>query len=184
MSNRILNLVEQRIYMVIWLIGISGAGKTTIGVRLQEYLTEKSVPNFLLDGDEVRAVFNGDLGYSREDREANIKRIILAAYVLDRCDITAIVCNISPFEHLRSLAREKIARYNEVFLKKDFNVSRNDDVKGIYTDNLGKTELIGIDIDFDEPLYPDLIIDVNKESVEESFQRVVEFFESRFTDGA
>jgi adenylylsulfate kinase len=167
--------------VVIWFIGISGAGKTTIGTRLHDYLCEKSIPNYLLDGDEVRAVFDGDLGYSREDREANIKRILLAAYALDRCGITTVVCNISPFEHLRALARRKIAGYNEIFLRKDLGVSRKNDVKGVYLTNQGKSKLIGVDIGFDEPLHPDLVLNVDNESVEESLQRVIEYVESRKT---
>ena len=170
--------------MVFWLIGISGAGKTTLGVRLRDNLNKKNIPNYLLDGDEVRAVFDGDLGFSREDREANIKRIILAAYALDRAGVTAVVCNISPFEHLRALARAKIPGYNEIYLKKDIGVSLNSDVKGIYSANKGKSELIGIDIDFDKPLHPDLIIMVDDESVEESFNRVIQYVESRIVNDA
>ena len=171
------------IVLVLWLIGISGAGKTTLGVRLRKYLNEKNVPNYLLDGDEVRAVFDGDLGYSREDREANIKRIILAAYALDRSGITAIVCNISPFEHLRALAREKIAGYNEIYLKKDLDISRDADVKGVYSANQGKSDLIGVDIGFDEPLHPDLVIEVDRESVEDSHNRIIQYLESRMKNG-
>ena len=169
--------------MVIWLIGISGAGKSTIGVRLRDYINQKNIPNYLLDGDEVRAVFDGDLGYSREDREANIKRIILAAYALDRCGIVTIVCNISPFEHLRELARRKISGYNEIYLKKDLAISRENDIKGVYAGNQGKTDLIGMDIAFDEPLHPDLVIEVDNESVDESCQKVIKYIESRILNG-
>jgi adenylylsulfate kinase len=78
--------------MVLWLLGISGAGKTTLGLKLREYFEAKSKACFLLDGDEVRNLFESDLGYSKEEREANIKRIILVAYVLDKCGIhTTIV---------------------------------------------------------------------------------------------
>jgi len=165
--------------LIYWLIGVSGAGKTTIGIRLTEYLNKKNIPNYMLDGDEVRAVFDGDLGYSREDRVANIKRVILASYALDRCGITGIVCNISPFAHLRALARKKIAGYNEIYLKKDLSISRETDVKGVYAENLGKTDLVGVEIDFDLPVCPDLIIEVDKESVEESCQKVIQYVESR-----
>ena len=73
--------------MIIWLIGISGAGKTTIGRKLEAHFNELGVKNYLLDGDEVRDLFDRDLGYSDAEREANIKRIILGAYLLDRNDI-------------------------------------------------------------------------------------------------
>ena len=163
--------------MLIWLIGISGAGKTTLGLRVKEYFDNKNRLAYLLDGDEARAVFDGDLGYSKEDREANIKRIILAGYVLDRCGIAAIVCNISPFQHLRDLARRKIAGYHEIYLKKDLDISRKNDVKGVYAENQGKTGLVGVEIGFDEPQYPDLVIEVDKESVEASFSRIIQYIE-------
>ena len=99
--------------MVLWLIGISGAGKTTLGRMLEDHFRKKKKKCYLLDGDEVRDLFDRDLGYSEADREANIKRIILGAYLLDRNDIIGIICNISPMEHLRQLARKKIAGYNE-----------------------------------------------------------------------
>lgn len=170
--------------MIFWLIGVSGAGKTTLGVRLTEYLNKRNIPSYMLDGDEVRAVFDGDLGYSREEREANIKRIILAAYALDRCGITGVVCNISPFEHLRALARRKIAGYHEIYLKKDLSISRKNDVKGVYADNLGKTDMVGVDIIFDPPVRPDLIIDVDKEAANESCQKLIQYVESRVINDA
>lgn len=165
--------------MVIWLIGISGAGKTTLGAPLKEYFEDKGIKSYMLDGDEVRSVFDNDLGFSREDREANIKRIILAAYALDRCGIAAIVCNISPFQHLRDLARTKIEGYNEIYLKKELAVSIENDVKGVYNENKGKTQLIGVEIGFDEPKYHDLLIEVDKESVDESLARIIRYIEEK-----
>ena len=165
--------------MLIWLIGISGAGKTTLGLRLKEYYRKKERFAYMIDGDEVRAVFDEDLGFSRADRTANIKRIILAAYVLDRCGIDAIVCNISPFQELRDLARIKIAGYTEIYLKKTLAESINKDVKGVYAANKGKTDLIGLDIQFDEPQAPDLIIEVEQESVEQSLEKIIRFIEDK-----
>ena len=92
--------------MVVWLIGISGAGKSTLGVKLKRYYESNNVKTFLLDGDIVRDFYDNDLGYSREDRIANIKRIMLSAYVLEQNGIVPIVCNISPFEHLRCFCRK------------------------------------------------------------------------------
>ena len=165
--------------MVFWLIGISGAGKTTIGRRLAAYFAEKDVKHYLLDGDEVRAVFDGDLGYSTTDREANIKRIILAAYALDKCGIVTIVCNISPFEHLRRLARDKIAGYKEIYLKRDVTAAMNADVKGVYGKNAGEAEIIGVNIEFDEPKAPDLTLDTNALSEDETFERLIQYMEKK-----
>lgn len=166
--------------MVIWLIGISGAGKTTIGRRLEKHFNEIGKKCYLLDGDEVRDLFDRDLGYSDADREANIKRIILGAYLLDRNDIVGIICNIGPLEHLRQLARRKITGYNEIYLKKDLSISMKNDVKGVYQENMGKTQIVGIDATFDEPKTPDLVLEVDKMTVEESTQAVLDYIVSKY----
>lgn len=168
--------------MVIWLIGISGAGKTTIGRKLETYFNELGKKCYLLDGDEVRDLFDRDLGYSDADREANIKRIILGAYLLDRNDIIGIICNIGPLEHLRQLARKKIAGYNEIYLKKNLQISMKNDVKGVYQENMGKTQIVGIDATFDEPCTPDLVLEVDKMTVEESYQAVLDYIIAKYGD--
>lgn len=168
--------------MIIWLIGISGAGKTTLGRRLELFYKEKGFQTYLLDGDEVRELFENDLGYSDADREANIKRIILGAYLLDRNDIIGIICNISPFQHLRKLARSKIAGYNEIYLDKDIRVSMQNDVKGIYKENIGKTEIVGLGQRFDEPTECDLRIKVDEMTVEESFDVIKRYIANKYGD--
>ena len=166
--------------MIVWLIGISGAGKTTIGRKLQAYFNDRKIKNYLLDGDEVRDLFDRDLGYSDADREANIKRIILGAYLLDRNDIVGIVCNISPLEHLRVLARKKIRGYNEIYLKKDLSISIKNDVKGVYRENAGKTQIAGMDGTFDEPENPDLILEVDQMTEEETYESVVHYITAKY----
>lgn len=168
--------------MIIWLIGISGAGKTTIGRKLEAHFNELGKKCYLLDGDEVRDLFDRDLGYSDADREANIKRIILGAYLLDRNDIIGIICNIGPLEYLRQLARRKIAGYNEIYLKKDLRISMKNDVKGVYRENMGKTQIVGIDATFDEPQMPDLVLEVDEMTVEESYQAVLDYIIAKYGD--
>lgn len=166
--------------MVIWLIGISGAGKTTIGRKLEQHFNEIRKKCYLLDGDEVRDLFDRDLGYSDAEREANIKRIILGAYLLDKNDIIGIICNIAPLEHLRQLSRKKIAGYNEIYLKKDLHISMKNDVKGVYQENIGKTQIVGIDATFDDPQTPDLVLEVDQMTVEESYQAVLNYIVEKY----
>ncbi len=166
--------------MIIWLIGISGAGKTTLGRKLDSFYRSKGYKTYLLDGDEVRSLFENDLGYTDADREANIKRIILGAYLLDRNDIIGIICNISPFQHLRDLARRKIEGYNEIFLDKDINISMKNDVKGVYKENLGKTDIVGMGQRFDEPLSCDLRIEVDSMTEDESFVMIKNYIAEKY----
>ncbi|MEE3466933.1 MAG: adenylyl-sulfate kinase [Eubacterium sp.] len=166
--------------MILWLIGISGAGKTTLGRKLEKHFNDIGKKCYLLDGDEVRDLFDRDLGYTDTDREANIKRIILGAYLLDRNDIVGIICNIAPIERLRQLARKKITGYNEIYLRKDIQVSIKNDVKNVYRDNMGKTQIVGLDTSFDEPQSPDLVIDVDEESEEESYNRILDYIHKKY----
>ena len=166
--------------MVIWLIGLSGSGKTTLGNKIKEYCDTLEQKSFIIDGDLVRGFFDNDLGYSREERMANIRRIMLAAHVLSQSGTIAIVCNISPFEELRQFARRKLSDYVEIYLKQDVSALRKDDVKGMYQDNAGKTDIVGLDLKFDEPLHSDLTVNTGEESVEQSFQKMVEFLKTRY----
>jgi adenylylsulfate kinase len=165
--------------MVIWLMGISGAGKSTLGIKLKKYYDNNNVDSFLLDGDVIRDFYDNDLGYSVEDRVSNIKRIMLSAYVLEQKGIIPIICNISPFENLRDFAREKFNNYNEIFLRKKLEIAKSNDVKNIYKNNLGKSLLVGVDMVFENPLNSDLIIEVDKEDVETSFGKIINYLESK-----
>ena len=166
--------------MIVWLIGISGAGKTTLGGRLEEYLKSRNKKCYLIDGDVIRKFFDNDLGYTYEERVQNIKRIILAGYILEQNGIIAIICNISPFEKLREFARRKFDSYNEIYLRKSIEDSRKSDVKGLYRNNLGKTNLVGIDIPFEEPQNSDLVIDVDKLEISESIDKIISFLKEKY----
>ncbi|WP_044837559.1 adenylyl-sulfate kinase [Thalassomonas viridans] len=166
--------------MVIWLLGVSGAGKSTLGNRLKSYCDAQGIKSFLLDGDLVRDFYDNDLGYSPPDRRHNIKRIMLAARVLEQNGIIPIVCNISPFEDLRRFARQKFDNYQQVYLRKDIRHARTNDVKNIYKDHMNKTPLVGVDMTFEPPLSNELVLDVDKESVDDSFARLKSLLQKGF----
>ena len=163
--------------MVIWFIGISGSGKTTLGNKLQYYFNQNSIKSFIIDGDFVRDFFDNDIGFSKEDRISNIKRIIFSAFVLEQNGIIPIICNISPFEEMRQLARKKFVNYHEIYLKKEIEKAIKDDVKKVYKKNLNKTELIGVDLKFDNPLHSDLVINVDDDSPNESFKKILNYLD-------
>jgi len=170
-------------FMVIWLMGISGSGKSTIGAWLQKYLDRCGLDPAMLDGDTVRAFFNNDLGYSKDDRIANIKRIIFGAHLLSTvCKKNVIVCNIAPFEQLRLFAREKLPEYVEIYLKKDVGKSMTSDVKNVYKNSAGKTEIVGVDIVFEEPRHSDLVVDVDTMTKEQTRETIAQFLIKRFPE--
>ena len=102
---------------VIWLTGISGSGKTTIANLLSERLEEEGHKVKVLDGDMIRDFFDNDVGYARQDRIHNVKRIALAAKLLAESGSTVIVANIAPYYEVRDFIRSKIGNYIQVFLK-------------------------------------------------------------------
>ena len=165
--------------MVIWLLGISGAGKSTLGILLKKYFDRNAVNSFILDGDKVRNFFDNDLGFSVDERRQNIKRILLAAQALEQSGVIPIVCNISPFEDLRQFAREKFNDYVQIYLQKSIPIAQKNDVKNIYRDNIKKTPIAGIDLAFDEPLVNDLVISVDSESVDASFDKIMVLLSER-----
>lgn len=159
--------------MIIWLMGISGSGKTTLGRRVKKYFDSIGKRSCLIDGDIVRNFYDNDLGYSKEERISNIKRIMLAAHLLEENNVVCIVCNILPFEELRKFARKKMKKYIEIYLKRSLNQCKADDVKNVYKQNMNKTEIVGIDIEFEEPENSDLIIDTENEMEEQSFEKII-----------
>jgi adenylylsulfate kinase len=163
--------------MVVWLIGISGSGKTTLGNKLYDYYTSNNIPSYILDGDLIRNFYDNDLTYTKEDRITNIKRIMLAAYVLEKNNIIPIVCNISPFESLRKFARKKFFNYQEIFLKKDLTIAQKNDIKDIY--KIHKESIVGIDIPFERPINSDLILEVDRESIESSFKILISYLSDK-----
>jgi adenylylsulfate kinase-like enzyme len=165
--------------MVIWLMGISGSGKSTLGKFLKERLARTGTPCQLIDGDGVRGFFENDLGYTKEDRIANIKRIIFGAHLLDAAGLTVIVCNIAPFDSLRKFARKKIKGYVQIYLKKDLQQSMLRDVKNIYRNSRGKSELVGVDIAFEEPDDSDLVIDTDHHTAAVSLEIIVDFLNKK-----
>lgn len=165
--------------MVIWLLGISGAGKSTLGIKLKEHFDSLNRRAYLLDGDVVRSFYNNDLGYSVSDRKQNIKRILLAAHVLEQSGTIAIVCNISPFEELRTLAREKLDCYIQIYLNKSIKAAREADIKNVYRDNRNVSHIVGIDMSFEEPMTNELVLDTDHEDSETSFLKILNYLRER-----
>ena len=171
-------LLKQR-GIVIWMTGLSGSGKTTLAIGLEKYLHDNGHLAYLLDGDNVRAGINSDLGFSEKDRTENIRRVAEVSKLFASSGIVTINSFVSPTEDLRQLAKTIIggADFNLVYVNTPLEVCEKRDTKGLYAKaRKGEIkEFTGISAPFEEPKAADLIIDAGKASYEESLKQLIAF---------
>jgi len=158
----------------VWLTGMSGAGKTTISRILERWLKEHRACVERLDGDEIRKHLSKGLGFSREDRDENIRRIGFVAELLSRNGVIAIVAAISPYRAIRDELRTAIGAFIEVHVDCPLGVLIARDAKGLYQKALNGeiANFTGISDPYELPLNPEVVIDSSTEAPEESAQRV------------
>src|ERR1043165_2564271 len=164
---------------VVWFTGLSGAGKSTLSVPLAARLREVGHRVEVLDGDEVRTHLSKGLGFSKEDRDTNIRRIGWVAEVLARNGVVAITAAISPYREIRDEARGRVERHGasfvEVYVECPIDVLAERDVKGLYKKALAGEikNFTGIDDPYEEPRTAEITVETDKETVEESTRRIL-----------
>jgi adenylylsulfate kinase len=165
----------------LWLTGMSGAGKSTISDQLMARFHEAGAKVELLDGDIVRTNLSQGLGFSREDRDTNIRRIGFVAELLSRNGVIVIVAAISPYRETREEVKSKIGNFLEVFVDCPVEVLAERDVKGLYKRALAGevTEFTGISDPYEPPLNPDVTLPTHCETVEESVAKIWSELERR-----
>src|SRR5260221_13388856 len=158
----------------IWFTGLSGAGKSTLARAIERHLKAIGRNVEVLDGDIVRTHLSKGLGFSREDRNTNIQRIAFVCNLLTRNGVVSIAAAISPYREARAWARKDIGNFVEVYVKCPLEVCRQRDVKGLYKlADEGKIKgFTGVDDPYEEPEHPELVIETDKEAVEESVTRI------------
>jgi adenylylsulfate kinase len=170
--------------MIIQFCGLSGSGKTTLALRAKEYFANKNINIEVIDGDEYRKFLCSDLGFTKKDRETNIRRLSFVASKLSMYNIIPIICAINPYEEIR---REVVASYHDVktiYVKCSMAELIRRDTKGLYAKALlpeghpkKLNNLSGINDPFEIPVAPDLIIETDKETIEESGKKLVDFID-------
>jgi adenylyl-sulfate kinase len=158
----------------IWFTGLSGSGKSTLSEVIEQHLKVLGRNVEVLDGDIVRTHLSKGLGFSREDRDTNIKRIGFVCNLLTRNSVICISAAIAPYRDARDWARKEIGNFVEVYVRCPIDVCRQRDVKGLYklVDEGKIKNFTGVDDPYEEPLHPELIVETDKETVEESVARI------------
>ncbi len=169
----------------LWLTGLSGAGKTTLATRLVAELRERGVTVEVLDGDEVRMNLSKGLGFSKEDRDTNIRRIGYVSRLLARNGVGVIAAAISPYRDVRDEVRRSVeqdgADFLEVFMKCPLDVLAERDVKGLYKKALAGEikQFTGVSDPYEEPQSPEVVIESDREAIELSAGRILQELEQR-----
>ena len=158
-----------------WFTGLPCSGKTTIADLVAERLRELNYRVERLDGDIVRKSLTSDLGFSKKDRDENIKRVTFVAKLLTRNGVAVLATFVSPYRKRRALTREEIGEYIEVYVRAPVDVCIERDVKGMYKKALAGeiSNFTGVDDPYEEPLDPELVLDTDKETEEESVEKVL-----------
>jgi adenylylsulfate kinase len=158
----------------VWLTGLPSAGKSTVAHGLADRLAAHAVPVQVLDGDQVRPHLSGGLGFSREDRDTNVRRIGWVAGLLARHGVTVLVPVIAPYAATREAVRRQHERdglpYVEVHVATGLDTARRRDVKGLYAlAAAGELHgLTGVDDPYEPPVVPDVVLDTEASGVEET----------------
>lgn len=163
----------------IWLTGLSGAGKTTIAVLLESKLRERNVRVERLDGDTVRQGLTRDLGFSKEDRDKNIERVTFVSKLLSRNGVGVLASFISPYREARQNVREETTNFIEVFVDAPLEVCIERDVKGMYAKAIAGEikEFTGISDPYEVPESPEITVNTDRETVDESVQKILCYLE-------
>jgi adenylyl-sulfate kinase len=163
----------------LWFTGLSGAGKSTLASMAAEVLRSHGYKVEILDGDEVRTNLSKGLGFSKEDRDTNIRRIGFVAKLLARNGVIAITAAISPYRDIRDEVRRQHGRFFEVFVKCPLDTLVERDVKGLYKKAMAGEipSFTGISDPYEEPLNPEVVIESDRETPQDSLSKLLDRLE-------
>jgi adenylylsulfate kinase len=167
--------------VTVWFTGLPCSGKTTIADKVALNLKNRGLKVERLDGDIVRKGLTSDLGFSKEDRNKNIERVTFVAKLLTRNDVIVLATFISPYIQRRQQTREEIGEFVEVYVKASVEECIKRDVKGMYKKAMeGKIKnFTGVDDPYEEPPSPEIVLDTEVETVQESVEKVLNYLEKK-----
>lgn len=167
--------------VIIWFTGLSGSGKSTISVALEKELYERNIRSYRLDGDNIRHGLNNNLGFSSSDRTENIRRIGEVSKLMIDAGLITLTAFISPYEEDRNQVRQLVEsnEFIEVYVKASLEVCESRDPKGLYKKaRLNEIKgFTGIDSPYEQPKNPEVIIDTDILSVEQSVDKILHFLQ-------
>ena len=165
--------------VVFWFTGLPCSGKTTLAKKLEKYFKDKRMPVKVLDGDTLRKSSSQDLGFSKKDRDENIRRATHLAKDLSRKGTNIIASFVSPYNEMRLYARENCQNFVEIYVKCSIEKCIERDVKGLYKKALrGEIkDFTGIQDPYEEPLNPELTLETDKHPSEFLIKKIINFIE-------
>ena len=168
---------------VLWFTGLSGSGKSTLATEVEKELYQRGVRTYVLDGDNIRHGLNRDLGFGKDDRKENIRRIGEVAKLFVDAGIVTLTAFISPYREDRDMVRALFGQgeFIEIYVKCSIEECERRDPKGLYKKaRRGEIrDFTGISAPYEEPVNPELVVETERETVEESVGRVLAFLSSK-----
>ncbi|NKB89734.1 MAG: adenylyl-sulfate kinase [Acidobacteria bacterium] len=163
----------------LWFTGLSGSGKSTLAQAIEPVLLERGVMVEILDGDEVRTNLSKGLGFSKEDRDTNVRRIGFVANLLSRNEVVAITAAISPYKSVRDEIRARTANFVEVYTECSIEKLTERDPKGLYKKALAGeiANFTGVSDPYEAPENAEIVVNTEQESLEESLDKIVRSLE-------
>jgi len=165
----------------IWFTGLSGSGKSTLSKRTYLEIRKRGLKAELLDGDIIRTNFSQELGFTKRERDINVKRIGFLSWLLNKHGIISVVAAIAPYEDTRQINRKLITHYIEVYCNCPLEVVEKRDVKGLYAKaRRGKiSNFTGISDPYEPPSNPEIVVYTDRESIEESTNKIISYLEEK-----
>jgi adenylyl-sulfate kinase len=172
---------DDQVGFTLWFTGLPCSGKSAIADRLADILKERGLRVERLDGDIVRQSLTRDLGFSKADRDENIRRVTFVSKLLTRNGVFVLTSFISPYRDIRAESRAEIGEFLEVYAKCPLEVCISRDVKGMYKKAIAGEikEFTGISDPYEEPENPEILLETDKETPEESVRKVLRSLKER-----